>query len=151
MHSGRQRAGRHTGGQTVCACGEGAGHARERKGRRGRAMGHDSSKQAGRCPEAPPSPKNALSKLNMAMVDGGALAACTQLQERSNLNSVPFIIRPESLNLTLTIRHSYFFMNYGKASTITQLISDSSCACKLFCHLDSQTKDCRHGGRSKKL
>ena len=61
--------------------------------------------------------------------------------------------RHENLNPTLAVSCKIFLfsMNYRKASTITQLISDSPCACKLFCHLDSQTKDWRHGGRSRNL
>ena len=57
------------------------------------------------------------------------------------------------MNPTLAVSCKIFLfsMNYRKASTITQLISDSPCACKLFCHLDSQTKDWRHGGRSRNL
>ena len=57
------------------------------------------------------------------------------------------------MNPTLAVSCKIFLfsMNYRKASTITQLISDSPCACKLFCHLDSQTKDWRHGVRSRNL
>ena len=73
-------------------------------------------------------------------------------EKRCFLKKFAFTITPEKFESYSNNYKAFLFsMNYRKASTITQLISDSPCACKLFCHLDSQTKDCRHGERSKDL